>query len=141
MKLAKLMMKIRAKYNNDSETARNLGISRQSLFNICDGINTPKAKTIESMARELGMNEELLLIQAEKERNTGHAREVWEKIEKKLASIAASILGFSALPALFNGAHCILCQIGNYLPKTKNSSMLSSTRAITTGNYGLLRAL
>ncbi|PHS69869.1 MAG: hypothetical protein COB22_08670 [Cycloclasticus sp.] len=102
MKMAKLMKEIRAIHNNDSETARRLGISRQSVFNISDGTNIPKDETIVAMAKELKLDEAKLMIQAKVQRSRGHSKEVWEKIAKKYESVAASILLLPALPLIFD---------------------------------------
>lgn len=119
MKFAKLMLKIRKKYDNDSHTSRVLGVSRQSVFNISDGINIPKDSTIERMAMELDMEVEPLLIQAKIERSTGSAKSAWEKIAKKYEGIAATVLTLITLPYFVNnGIQCILCQIANYKEST-----------------------
>ena len=95
MKLSKLMLDIREKYGNDSLTARKLKLSRQTIFNISDGTNIPKDSTIITIADELGLKVEPLLIQANIERSKGDVKKVWEQIEKKLSNCAAALLAFT----------------------------------------------
>ena len=111
MNFQECMKEIRKKYATDSAMSKSLGISRQAIFHIRDGYNIPKDETVIKICNELKLNKDEMLIKAHIERTKGEARKIWEEIEKKLASVAASILVMATLPAILNGGQCILCKI------------------------------
>ena len=92
-----------------AKVAEKIGISRVALHTILKGHSHPKEQTIISLCEYLNVDPTQMIIENEIDKSTGSVKKAWVNIEKKLASIAASILVVPALLSFFDGVQCILC--------------------------------
>ena len=104
-----LIDEVQKLYKSENKMSQDLKISRQALKNIRQGFTHPKDETILLICNKLEIDPERYLIINKKETAKGEAKKYWENIEKKLASVAASILATTALSPFLNSIQCILC--------------------------------
>lgn len=79
------------KVRNDSETARNLGVSRAAVSDWRTGRNAPSDEQAIKLARLLGKQEIELMAEAAAARaKTPEARTYWERIAKYSATYAST---------------------------------------------------
>lgn len=119
MKINELITELRKNYKSDNKMSMDLGISRQAIKHIQEGLNHPKDETIILICKKLGVDPAPVIIETQKDKAKGEAKKIWVQIEKKLASVAASIFLVTTLSTILNSAVCILCKIVNVKNSTK----------------------
>jgi len=92
-----------------SKVAKKIGITRAALSAITRGVTQPKEETIISLCKVLKTEPDLMIIEAQINRNSGNVKKAWLQIEKKLASVAAVTLIGTAIPSFLASAQSILC--------------------------------
>jgi len=127
---------LKEKYKSYNKTAKALGITGAAINYLIHGETVAKDETIIKIANELKIEPEEMLLESAKDRSKGKAKEYWVQIEKKLASVAATILVASTLPSILNNTLSILCQIAGFQITSKLEA-----QAVTRVKNGLLQAI
>lgn len=98
----------------DSEFARRIGVSRQTVSHWKNGTNCMDEKTAARLAQIIGTDPRnaVIMVQAERAKNEKD-RKFW----RGLLSTAALLAIVPAVWAMANFGACILCKINDTLPR------------------------